>query len=359
MWIDYQGLKDEICKLTVKKKPITFLEILGKTDREVLVSKYLAFLLDEKNTSRKLIKEILEATAVDEEVDFVDLLDVGVLESVKTEDAISQDSRLDIIIKYSTFWIVIENKIWASESKQNQTIAYEKKLKSQNKENLPIKFIYLKPNFNKSKPSNKHFVELTYGKLADILQSVSYEEVQDKECFVYLQDFIKHSKEYFMKDNQTIVDEQALEFYFAHKKEIDYIVDTYKKQSIIVRDRLMDELKEAYPAFNVHVAASYMQIYKDTWPNNAKTGIHFQLNPTNTNFDSLLKNRVLKIRYAVHNEQSTKEKYPEVVHRSLYTIEYMFDNNENIQKSIHSIVEEVGGIICKHEKEIDDVISSK
>ena len=358
MIIDYKDLQEKLNVLEIKKAPKTFLQILDKSYNEVLVSKYLSYFLDERNTTREILKQILTLTSWNESVDFVDLLENGIFENIQTEEQISQENRLDIIIKYSNFWLVIENKIWAYESKDNQTLDYENQIKSLNTSKVPVKFIYLKPGFNKSKPSNTNFIELLYEDLLGILKKVKESDLVDKENYLYLQDFVKHTEEFFMKDNQFIVDEQALKFYFENKNKLDYIIGAYKKQSHNIRQLIVDSISNEFSNFKVHDTTSYIQVFKNNWENRGSTGIHFEILP-NTNWDSLLGNKPIKLRFAIHNERNTKDKYLDIPHQSLYSKEFMFDNNENIQKSIQGIVEEVRVLISRFEKEIDIKISQK
>jgi hypothetical protein len=298
MIIDYSNLQKMLDNLIIKEKPVTFLSILNKSYNEVLVTKYLSYFLNENNTTRNIIKAILNKTAQNDTIDFVELLENSIFENIKSEDSISNESRLDIIIKYSNFWIVIENKIFASESKENQTLDYEIQLKKTNSNNLPVKFIYLKPYFNKSKPSNNNFAELYYDDLIEIFKKVKEQDLQKPENYLFLQDFIKHSEEFFMKNSQSVIDEEALKFYFDNKEKIEYIINAQKKQSYNIRDLLVSSLSEAFPTFRVHFAPSYIQIYKDSWPNKSKTGIHFEIQPSrDIKFDSLLTDKVVKLRF--------------------------------------------------------------
>lgn len=358
MVIDYIDLQNKIDKLELKKTSKTFLQILDKNYNEVIISKYLAYFLDERNTNRNIIKQILNITSRNESTDFIDLLEFATFENVQTEEQISQQSRLDIIIKYSNFWIVIENKIFAYESKENQTLDYEKEIEFLNTNDLPIKFIYLKPEFNNSKPSNKNFVELLYKDLVNILKDIKEEDLNDKEIYFYLKDFIKHTEEFLMKDKQQTVDEQALQFYFENKNKLNYIMNVYKQQSLNIRKLVADNISNEFPTFKVHDTTSYIQVYKSNWENRGSSGIHFEI-LTSTNWDSLLGDKSVRLRFALHNERNTKDKYTDIINKTLHTKEFMFDTNENIQKSIQGIIREIQLLINQYEKYIDDKISRK
>jgi len=359
MEINFNDLQIKINNLIIKKPTKTFLKILDKEYNEVLASKYLAYFLNERNTNRDIVRQILSISASSNDSnDFVDLLNDAEFEDIQTEEQISEHSRLDIIIKYSSFWIVIENKIWAFESKENQTVNYERQLKEINKDEIPIKYIYLKPNYNKSKASNKNFAELLYSDLINIFKKVKKESLNDTENYLYFIDFIKHMEEYFMKSNQRI-DDPALQFYFENKNKIDYIINIYNQESQKVRLQIVDSLKNAFPNYRVHDTSTYIQIFKDTWENRGSTGIHFEIVASNTKWDTLLGNEAVRLRFCIHNEKNTREKYPSIVQETINIKKYMFNNEENIMKSINDMIQEVQSLINKYEKLIDTTIASQ
>ena len=116
---------------------------------------------------------------------------------IQREEKTDDWKRMDLIIKYSNIWIVIENKIRSSEHNK-QTEAYykyvEKKIKSENSKNKKIKevvYIYLRPDWNE--PNNKNipakkfdgktgFRNLFYSKLIEYLKNVNYFDISDNRC---------------------------------------------------------------------------------------------------------------------------------------------------------------------------------
>ncbi len=356
MFVDFDALKKGLNNLSIKKVPKTFLQILDKTYNEVLVSKYLAYFIDERNTNRSIVQQILQKTKVSSEPDFEELLANSTFESIKTEDQISSQSRLDIIVKYSQFWLVIENKIWAWESKANQTSDYEKQLSVLNKDKLPVKYIYLKPEFNKSRPSNKHFIQLYYKDLVDILNSVNQEQLADQENYLYLRDFTKHVEEYFMKENEEF-DDPALQFYFENRNKIDHVVSTYNTYSKKIMILLNERLQDSFSDYKVHGVKSYTQIFKKNWENKGSTGLHFEIQASEP-LDKLLGNKAVTFKYSIHNEANTRERYPSVPHKlELGSGRYLFNNSENIFSSIQSIVEDMKTIVENNVHIIDDAIA--
>lgn len=357
MNINFSELQKNLNTIEIKSTPVSFLQIIDKTYDEVLSSKIVAYFLNENNSNRNIIRQLLNITKQNDKENFIELLNLGEFEGVKTEDAINSQNRLDIVVRYSTFWIVIENKIWAWESKQNQTNDYEHYIDKINTNHLPVKFIYLKPNYNKSHPSNKNFIELFYSDLIEIFKTITPDDIDDKVKYFYLQDFIKHSEEFFMKNDQFNCNEEVVQFYIDNKKKIDYIIENYNSKSLAIRQLIVDSIKDTFPNFIVHDTSSYIQIFKNNWENKGSTGIHFEIVGSNTNFDSLLGNKSAKLRFAVHNEKNTREKYTNIKQQTLYTKEFSFDSNEHTQVSIQNIVSEIQLLINKFENQIDSEIA--
>ncbi len=360
MLIDYCELQKKLNNIQEKKTPKTFLAILDKTYNEVIISKYLAYFLDERKTSRTIIENILKQTSKNESVDFVELLESASFESVETEIPISQDDRLDILIKYSNFWIVIENKIYAFESKDEQTVNYEIQIKNANTNKLPVKFIYLKPEFNKSKPSNPKFIEFLYKDLVRLFQQLNKDDLKDQENYIYLQDFIKHIKEFLMKGNNLFTDKKTLEFYLDNKSKIDYIINVYQEESHKIRKFIVENIVSEFPGFKVYDTAAFIQIFKDNWENYEHNGIHFEILPnTNKSFDELLGGKI-GLKFTLHNEKKTRDKYPNIVHKSyMQAKEFTFGSNDEVQKSVNEILKQLHLMTDKYEVDIDTEISQK
>ena len=354
MGIGDTELQKDFDNLKIKKRPKTFLQVLGKTYNEGLVSNFISYFLDERNTKRDVIMKILSMTSKNKDDAFINLLEDSIFESIENEVSISSKSRIDIIIKYSNFWIVIENKIFAHESKANQTIDYEREIERLNNKKLPIKFIYLKPRFNESNPSNSNFTELLYDDVLNILEKLSEDDLKDKEDFLYLQDFIKHIKEFLMQNNQ-IIDEQAILFYVNNKEKIDYIA----KQQDNVLNLIVESIENEFPLpYKVHQTLSYIQIYKESWDNKGKTGIHFEILP-NRSFNALVDNKPTRLKFCLHNEQTTKDKYPSIQKVDYCVENFLFNSVENIQNSIQDILKILHELVEKYEKTIDDTFSKK
>lgn len=354
---DLEKLEQRINRLKIKDIPNTFFNIIKKNRDEVILSRMVAFLLDPNHTCLEIIQKILEHTASDiDTCDFVEQLNQDDTSSVyiNTEEPISKRSRLDIILKFSSFWIVIENKVDASEN-NDQSLKYEEDLKQHT--HLPIKYICLKPNYNPCKLKNKHFVYLTYGELVQILKQISIYQFQKKEHYPYMEDFIKHVEGYLMSENELELSKD-IEFYIEHKEIITQIEHNYHKQCEIVTQKLEEMIREKFDSsYQIYVSPSmkwqYIQIWRENWDNPAHSGLHYELYG---NINHLL-NKETPITFAIHNENKTKNQYPNIKSIDLKTINYKFDTSKNIEDSLNSIVEEIYQIAQEHTSKIDDYIS--
>lgn len=274
-------LEKQLKKIKIKNIPNTFLNIIGKSRDEVILSSIVAFLLNPKETCSEILEKILEHTSSkNDEADFLELFrqndDLPLF--IQPEKAISERSRLDIIIQFSSFWIVIENKINAQEHNK-QSLRYEEDLKQQT--SLPIKYICLKPNYNQCELENKHFVNFTYGELIAILKQISIYQFQEKENYRYMEDFIKHVEGYLMNEKELEISED-IEFYIEHQDIINQIQNNYQKQCNILAKKLEEKIQEKLgPHYQTYLSPSmkwqYLQVWKENWDNTGHSGLHYEI----------------------------------------------------------------------------------
>ena len=351
---ELEELGRKIDKLPIKETPITFLEIIGKSRNEVIISSLVAFVLNPDNTNKKIIEKILEKTqSTNDKYNFVELLNDkdNIFESVQTEEWLSNRSRIDIIIRFSKFWIVIENKIDSFEN-GDQSLRYEKELNN----NVPIKLICLKPNYNRCVLMNKNFAEINYSELVQILKENS-KELNKKESYIYVEELIKHAEVYLMSNNEIEIGEDV-EFYIEYKDKLERISNNYKNQNKLVEQELVRRLERkfneeyGYQTF-YHKTWKFFQVWKDNWKNENHNGVHFEIF---CDFSNLLGKKT-EIIFAIHNETRTRKIYPNIKSYET-TRSFKFDNSENIEKSINLIIEELDGIIRKNVDMIDEEIKS-
>lgn len=347
-------LSKEIKLLKIKEKPNTFLKIIGKNDDEVIISSLVAFLLNPNNTTLKIIEKLLIKTKSEQDsADFVNLFyqDKNEFLSVNTEEWISRNSRVDIIIKFSEFWIVIENKIDANET-GDQSLRYEKDLEKVNK---PIKYICLKPDYNTVDLSNKHFVTIHYSEFAEILKQISIHEFEKQENYIYVNELIKHVEGYLMSKNEIEITEDV-EFYIENRSRVNKIVENYSIQCKNVRNKLINKIKETFDIkdsfedkYKIAVKLAYncIQIWKTNWPNS----IHYEIGYDLVN----ILGKDIEIIFRIDNESGKYKSIAKI--ESMYKDRYSFDNLENIEISINKIANKLKEIADENDLRIDEIVN--
>ena len=350
-----ENLNRKLKRIRIKKMPNTFLSIINKKFDEVTISRCLAFLLNPQNTTIKIIKELLDVSKIPEdEENFGELLDneSTYFENIELEEAISERSRIDIMIEFSTFVIVIENKINSMEN-NIQSVKYEKDLEGNIK---PIKYICIKPKYNATIMKNKKFAHVTYSQIVEILKTVTKYELKEQENYCFIEDFIKHVEGYLMNETQLEITEDV-EVYIDNQEVIDTMISNYKKSEIIA-EKLEEIVKRKFgEKFEVYNNNKWkcIQIWKKSWINEQYSGIHYEIL---WDENGIIGNNV-KIIFAIHNEGKTRNIFPEIKHRTVKTESYRMNDSKSIIENLNKIVEEMYKIAEENNEAIDKVIGSR
>ena len=117
--IKYKSNIDEAKKGLVPK--INIINVLGNTYEEVPNSALLCSILNFKHETMNFAKDFSEYIIKDEE--YKDKIKKANLENVYKEFQTSEGRRIDILIVFDKFEIIIENKINASDQ-ENQLVDY-------------------------------------------------------------------------------------------------------------------------------------------------------------------------------------------------------------------------------------------
>ena len=351
---ELEKLENKIKRIKIKKMPTTFLSIINKNFDEVTISRCMAFLINPENTTLKITEQLLETTQEkNDETDFLQLFNDNIteFESIDIEEAISSRSRIDIIIRFSTFWIVIENKINSYEN-NDQSLKYEEDLRKQT--NLPIKYICLKPQYNQCKMKNEKFCNIFYKQIVDILKTITKYDLKEEENYCYIEDFIKHMEGFLMNENELQISEDV-EFYIDNKNVIDNILINYKKQCELVKNKLDELIKNKFGE-NYETYCSrygYIQIWKKSWNNENYNGIHYEIL---CDFLHII-GYDTKVQFAIHNEAKTRKMYPQIKHQIVKENKYKLDSSKNIENSINEIVNEMYNIAEENNMIIDEIFN--
>lgn len=325
-----------------KAPDYNFMDVIGKTDNENIISEWLAFLFDANKSSSltplKLFCNFLDIRFGNGEV------------TIEREYTLDDRRRIDIIIKSETAWIIIENKINSMEC-NGQTVDYEDKIASEIcGQNISLYFVYLKPTYNMSSPINKKFKVMTYKELAEIWKNINTDDFIRKENYVYFSEFMKLINERYAMSKELQFDENT-KLYIEFSEQFNAVENSFNNACQTVKDKLINMLNSIFPieeSWIISFHPEYIQFYKASWGSD----LHFEIGTwawqrsfKNISFSRLLANKV-EITYCLHAERKQAELYAEkfkhieTENSKLFRTEnYNFDNEKNCISSLNAIAE--------------------
>lgn len=334
----------------------TFLSIVGKSKDEVLITKMVAYILNPANTTLEIIEKILISTQSEKDsADFVKLLKDkdNHFWNITTENSEDISGTVDIVMKATKFWIIIENKINAQET-GNQSDRYAEVEK---KQEIPIKYIHLKPDYNHHKLKNNKFVEFSYSQLLEILKSIEFTKLNKEESYTYITDIINHIENFLIgeySDNWKKI-----------KSENKY------KTSNNLSNMLLDKLKDVFDTDNAYSVNFYekfncFQIWKNSWNSSeeiiSRRGIHYEIVFRDLSFYELnyVSKKNVEVSFVIHNESKGKNKIPlNCLKREtfIYASTYNLEDKESIKKSVESIALKMKELSEKNDSKIEQIVS--
>lgn len=346
--------------LNDKEPNYNFLDVIKKADNENIISEWLAFLFDPKKCGSalplKLFCEFLDVEFVDGDV------------TVEREYTLDDRRRIDIIIKLENAWIVLENKINSLECNE-QTVDYEYKIQSEtNGQNISLHYVYLKPTYNKSNPTNTNFKIMTYGDLANIWKNISTDDFSQQGNYVYFNEFMKLIKERYAMSRELQFDENT-KLYIEFSEQFNAVEQSFSNACQTVKEKLLNLLNNVFPieeGWTISVHADYILFYKTTWG----WELHFEIGTwewqrvyKNISFNRLIANDV-QISYCLHAERKQAETYGdmfkdiEAKNRQLFcTKNYNFGNENNCIASLTEIAERLLEIKNTFTPTVDNIVA--
>lgn len=325
-----------------KAPDYNFMDVIGKTDNENIISEWLAFLFDaNKSSSLKPLKLFCN---------FLDIRFGNGEVTIEREYTLDDRRRIDIIIKSETAWIIIENKINSMEC-NGQTVDYEDKIASEIcGQNISLYFVYLKPTYNMSSPINKKFKVMTYKELAEIWKNINTDDFIRKENYVYYSEFMKLINERYAMSKELQFDENT-KLYIEFSEQFNAVENSFNNACQTVKDKLINMLNSIFSieeSWIISFHPEYIQFYKASWGSD----LHFEIGTwawqrsfKNISFSRLLANKV-EITYCLHAERKQAELYAEkfkhieTENSKLFRTEnYNFDNEKNCISSLNAIAE--------------------
>lgn len=405
-----EELIENLKKIDIKESEITVLDILNKSHYdENFISDWLAFIFNPEinGIGNKPIcclinsLDISKCNVKNEDIkikwsDSIKEVNYTINEqkfiSIEREKVIDDNKKIDVLIKYSNTWIIIENKINSMEN-GTQTRNYYKYIMKKKKEaekeltsgKINVIFIYLKPNYNKSEPSDENFIPLTFSQLFMQICKMNEHDYNEKEIYKYkyLEELERMMKNY-MKEEEFDLNNIAIKTYINYSKEIASIKEQYINNNKILVQKIVTEIENLFNKDNGYEINkknndTLIQIGRTTWKNGNKNGyfngIHYEVNFIEKNnilgFDNVELSIALHIEENINNielEKLNKEtnigKIPKDRLNAYdyqkdklieYTEKYNFTNEKFINQSIEKIINRLESIDKEYCKKIDSV----
>lgn len=405
-----EELIENLKKIDIKGSEITVLDILNKSHYdENFISDWLAFIFNPEinGMGNKPICSLINSLDISKSnvqnkdikigwsndiKEFKDTINEQKFIEIEREKVIDDNKRIDVLIKYSNTWIIIENKINSMEN-GTQTRNYYKYIMKKKKEaekeltsgKINVIFIYLKPNYNKSEPSDENFIPLTYSQLFMQICKINEHDYNEKEMYKYkyLEELERMMKNY-MKEEEFDLNNIAIKTYINYSKEIASIKEQYSNNNKILVQKIVTEIENLFNKDNGYEINkknndTLIQIGRTTWKNGNKNGyfngIHYEVNLIEKNnilgFDNVELSIALHIEENINNielEKLNKEtnigKIPKDRLNAYdyekdklieYTEKYNFTNEKFINQSIEKIINRLESIDKEYCKKIDSV----
>ena len=292
-----EEFKNEFKLLEIKEKEFDFFDIIPP--KEVLVSKWIEFILNPKinGIGNQPLQKLIELSGNNYNLNEYEY------EASFTELVTDNFKRMDIVLKYKGLWIIIENKIESleNEDQTNEYYKYINKIKGYN----DAIYIYLKPNYNKSKPINDAFKIITYDRFIESLKSIKESDYKELDKFKYLKEFIISGGRFMKNEEMEITD--SINFYVNNLDKFNAIEEEYNNKNKILLNKIENEVLAAinFPnkKYNCYKSGNYMQFYKDNWENEKHNGVHFEI----LFKESKIIGRMIKVNLVLHIENNITE----------------------------------------------------
>ena len=155
--------------------------------------------------------------------------------------------------------------------------------------------------------------------------------------------------EIYEEENEDLSNVMIPSFTFEEPSTETHLPNT---NSIKIMETIKNSIMQRFPNFNAHYSSSYIQIWKKTWNNQGKRGVHFELTPQKSKgFGGILGKDQFIISFKFHNENNT----PNLPKTKVYfKREYSF-LEKSISSSIESLLNDIQKIINTDELIVDEV----
>jgi len=200
---------------------------------------------------------------------------------IEVETEVWLGSRImDIIVDMGANVMVIENKIYASESPgQTRDIEIEVS-KSDRYSDKEVFYVYLSPKG--IEPENKEkFIPVSYYSIAEIIRNLTLAEVREipQKTYNLLLELLEHIEEEFeIAEVKWTFSERSL-LYLKYQNDIDELIKSYEKDINKIAPGIEEVSREILPEgdWKHNSSKRIQQVYKDRWHNESKNFfIHYE-----------------------------------------------------------------------------------
>jgi len=200
--------------------------------------------------------------------------------AVEVETEVWLGSRImDIIVDMGANVMVIENKIYASES-PGQTIDIEIEVsKSDRYVDKDVFYIYLSPKG--IEPENKEkFIPVSYNSIAEIIRNLTLDKTRKipQKTYNFLLELLEHIEEEFeMAEGKWTFSERS-RLYLEYQKDIDELIKSYENDMANIASGVEEVSRGILPSaeWKYRNSKSWQQVYKDSWQKSKHYSIHYE-----------------------------------------------------------------------------------
>ena len=291
-------------------RPDTIPAIFNRTYDENFFSDYLAYVLnpDRNGLGTGPLRALLGLVSA--EFDDIEIQEVEVYREFSLDSG-----RIDLLILIDESLVVgIENKIFSSEG-VNQTGYYAEVISKEFPDHNHA-LVFLSPRG--TKPVSKYFKAVSYKKLLDTFQALSYDWTADIKKSVLWDDFLQHLEEYIVSEKKSFELSERAQLYIENYGMLNdlerALADDWGKLLDFIQAKLNTHIQNGDWGINFNKGYTYHQAYKTSW-SQTDLSIHYEFF-----FDrSRLAKEVLDFMFDIEGKGARKylalfdKKYPELI----------------------------------------------
>lgn len=230
----FKGYINASNELVEESNYATVLDIIRKPYEEIFISRILGYLFNPKSNGDDpiFLNKFLEKIDVSQRIERNDKVKIYL-------EKFAYGKRIDILIEVvGKFVIALENKINLFEH-DNQTDHYYDFCERYYAKYDLRKYVFLKPFYNRTKPTNKNFEIVTYDDIIEILKVL--ENGKKENYNIIAKDFMEHCGRYLMKE--VIITKSDL-LYLNYINEIIEAQISYENKMKQIKDIVEAEINK-------------------------------------------------------------------------------------------------------------------